>query len=84
MFCFDTSSPIFAPAWDAAYWVRKRPVSAAALIAASPEGNRVRPLPPGHHASAEQFGGLLSTSTTWPLPPTGWYSKASASHHFGY
>lgn len=59
VYCFDTSSPIFAHTWNAAYWSAQTAVSAAALIAANP-AETVYALcrPPGHHASAEQFGGF--------------------------
>ena len=59
LYCFDTSSPIFAHTWDAAYWSAQTAVSAAALLVANPE-TAVYALcrPPGHHAAAEQFGGF--------------------------
>lgn len=59
LYCFDTSSPIFAQTWEAAYWSVQTAVSAAALIAAEPE-KTVYALcrPPGHHAAADQFGGF--------------------------
>ena len=58
-YCFDTSSPIFAGTWNAAYWSVQTAVSAAALLLANPE-QPVYALcrPPGHHAAADLFGGF--------------------------
>lgn len=59
MYCFDTSSPIFAQTWNAAYWSVQTAVSAAALSLANQE-QLVYALcrPPGHHAAADLFGGF--------------------------
>jgi len=59
LFCFDTSSPIFAQTWNAAYWSVQTAVSAAALCLANQE-QLVYALcrPPGHHAAADLFGGF--------------------------
>lgn len=63
--CFDTASPIFAHTWDAAYWGVQTAVSAAALLLANPQ-TAVYALcrPPGHHASADQFGGYCYLNNT--------------------
>jgi acetoin utilization deacetylase AcuC-like enzyme len=62
-YCFDTSSPIFAQTWQAAYWSVQTAVSAAALTLANQAANHESIAyalcrPPGHHAAADQFGGF--------------------------
>jgi acetoin utilization deacetylase AcuC-like enzyme len=58
-FSFDTSSPIFEHTWDAAYWAAQTAISAAAHILAG-NGQIAYGLcrPPGHHATANLFGGF--------------------------
>lgn len=68
-YCFDTSSPIFAHTWDAAYWSAQTAVSAAALLLANQAATPPTVVyalcrPPGHHASAEQFGGFCYLNNT--------------------
>lgn len=58
MYCFDTSSPIFAHTWETAYWSAQTALSAAALVRVG--GERVAYAlcrPPGHHAANDMFGG---------------------------
>jgi acetoin utilization deacetylase AcuC-like enzyme len=58
-YSFDTSSPIFEHTWDAAYWAAQTAVTAAAHSLAGKEAS-VYALcrPPGHHATANLFGGF--------------------------
>jgi hypothetical protein len=58
-YSFDTSSPIFEHTWDAAYWAAQTAVTAAAHVLAG-KGSTAYALcrPPGHHASANLFGGF--------------------------
>lgn len=56
--CFDTSAPLFEHTWDAAYWSAQVALSAAAKVLA---GERVAYglcRPPGHHATADLYGGF--------------------------
>lgn len=58
-YCFDTSSPIFKETWDAVYWSAQTAISAAALVTAvGEEKSYALCRPPGHHASANLFGGF--------------------------
>jgi acetoin utilization deacetylase AcuC-like enzyme len=58
-YSFDTSSPIFEHTWDVAYWAAQTAVTATAHVLAG-EGSTAYALcrPPGHHASANLFGGF--------------------------
>ena len=59
LYCFDTSSPIFAQTWQAAYWSVQTAVSAAALLLANQElFIYALSRPPGHHAASDLFGGF--------------------------
>ncbi len=61
--CYDTSSPLLAGTWDAAYAGAQTALSAAAAVAA---GAMDDPCclayalcrPPGHHARADRYGGF--------------------------
>lgn len=60
----DTSCPISAQTWDAAYWSAQSAIAASELIL---QGNRsVYALcrPPGHHAFAELAGGFCYLNNT--------------------
>lgn len=56
--CYDTSSPIFAQTWTAAYWAAQAALSGAhALLAGAPAAYALC-RPPGHHASSDMYGGF--------------------------
>lgn len=58
-YCFDTSAPIFEDTWDVAYWSAQTALSAAALVRAGGEQFAYALCrPPGHHASADMYGGF--------------------------
>ncbi len=57
-YCFDTSSPLFARTWDAAYWAAQCALCAAQEVAAGARAAYALCRPPGHHAAADLFGGF--------------------------
>lgn len=57
-YCFDTSSPIFAGTWQAAYWSAQTALSAAAQVHAGAPTAYALCRPPGHHAHADLYGGF--------------------------
>ncbi|MCB2038972.1 MAG: histone deacetylase family protein, partial [Ottowia sp.] len=57
-YCYDTSSPIFARTWDAAYWSAQCAVSAAVDVHAGAPVAYALCRPPGHHASRDLYGGF--------------------------
>jgi len=56
-FAIDRDSPILAGTWDAAYWSAQTALSAASLVQAGAGMAYALCRPPGHHASASQYGG---------------------------
>ncbi|PVB62899.1 histone deacetylase family protein [Labrenzia sp. 011] len=54
----DTSCPIAAGTWDAAYWSAQCAVTGADLIAGGEPAAYVLSRPPGHHAFADLAGGF--------------------------
>jgi acetoin utilization deacetylase AcuC-like enzyme len=64
-YSFDVSCPIFADTWDVAYWSAQTALSAAAVVAAGEEEiSYALCRPPGHHASADLFGGFCYLNNT--------------------
>ena len=57
-YSFDTSSPILEHTWDVAYWAAQTAVSAAAHVLANRRAAYALCRPPGHHATANLFGGF--------------------------
>lgn len=58
-YCFDIGSPIFADTWEVAYWSAQTALSAAAhLVERGDELAYALCRPPGHHASADYYGGF--------------------------
>jgi acetoin utilization deacetylase AcuC-like enzyme len=57
-YCYDTSSPIFARTWDAAYWSAQCAVNAAAEIDRGAPVAYALCRPPGHHAGPDLYGGF--------------------------
>lgn len=57
-FCYDTSAPIFAATWDAAYWSAQCALSAADQVAAGAASAYALCRPPGHHAGPDSYGGF--------------------------
>lgn len=56
-YAFDTASPIFAGTWEAAYWSAQTAVNAAAEILHTGATSYALCRPPGHHATADLYGG---------------------------
>ena len=56
--CFDIASPIFAHTWDVAYWSAQVALSAAAAVQAGQPWAYALCRPPGHHATADMYGGF--------------------------
>ncbi|MFZ2360541.1 MAG: histone deacetylase family protein [Anaerolineae bacterium] len=56
-YAIDRDCPILAGTWDAAYWSAQTALNAAALIQAGERATYALCRPPGHHASASQYGG---------------------------
>ncbi|MEP1189827.1 MAG: histone deacetylase family protein, partial [Roseibium sp.] len=54
----DTSCPIAAGTWEAAYWSAQSAIEGADLMAAGGEAAYVLSRPPGHHAFADLAGGF--------------------------
>ena len=54
----DTSCPIAAGTWEAAYWSAQSAVEGADLIARGEQAAYVLSRPPGHHAFADLAGGF--------------------------
>lgn len=54
----DTSCPIGALTWDAAYWSAQSAITGADLVAAGARAVYVLSRPPGHHAFADLAGGF--------------------------
>ncbi|MCR9285314.1 MAG: histone deacetylase family protein [Rhodobacteraceae bacterium] len=54
----DTSCPIAAGTWEAAYWSAQSAVHGADLMAAGEQAAYVLSRPPGHHAFADLAGGF--------------------------
>ncbi|THD84715.1 histone deacetylase family protein [Aliigemmobacter aestuarii] len=54
----DTSCPISAETWDAAYWSAQSAIHAADLVLAGERAAYALSRPPGHHAFAELAGGF--------------------------
>ncbi len=57
-YCFDTSAPIFAGTWQAAYWSAQTALSAAARVHGGAPVAYGLCRPPGHHAHADLYGGF--------------------------
>jgi acetoin utilization deacetylase AcuC-like enzyme len=53
----DRDCPILAGTWDAAYWSAQAALTAAGLVQAGEPTAYALCRPPGHHASASQYGG---------------------------
>ncbi|MEZ4558249.1 MAG: hypothetical protein R2854_17750 [Caldilineaceae bacterium] len=70
-YCYDTSSPIFARTWDAAYWSAQCALSAAADVHAGAAVAYALCRPPGHHASRDLYGGFCEPRPTRPSPRNG-------------
>jgi len=62
--CYDTSAPLLAGSWDAIYWSAQCAVAAAAHV--YDQGGVAYALcrPPGHHASADLYGGFCYVNNT--------------------
>ena len=56
-FSFDTSTPIAAGTWDAAYWAAQTAVAAADSVIGGERSAFALCRPPGHHAGADYLGG---------------------------
>lgn len=56
-YAIDRDSPILAGTWDAAYWSTQAALTAAGLVRAGQRAAYALCRPPGHHASASQYGG---------------------------
>lgn len=56
-FSFDTSSPIGAGTWQAAYWSAQCALAAADAVLAGERSAFALCRPPGHHAGADYLGG---------------------------
>ena len=54
----DTSCPIGAQTWDAAYWSAQSAVTGADMVASGARAIYVLSRPPGHHAFADLAGGF--------------------------
>jgi acetoin utilization deacetylase AcuC-like enzyme len=53
----DRDSPILAGTWAATYWSAQTALTAASLVEAGEQTAYALCRPPGHHASASQYGG---------------------------
>ena len=56
-FSFDTSTPIAAGTWDAAYWAAQTAIAAADSVIRGDRMTFALCRPPGHHAGADYLGG---------------------------
>jgi acetoin utilization deacetylase AcuC-like enzyme len=56
--CYDTSSPIFAHTWTAAYWAAQTALAGAQALYAGETAAYALCRPPGHHAGHDMFGGF--------------------------
>lgn len=56
-YAIDRDCPILAGTWDAAYWSAQAALTAAGLVQAGERTAYALCRPPGHHASASQYGG---------------------------
>jgi acetoin utilization deacetylase AcuC-like enzyme len=56
-FSFDTSTPIAAGTWDAAYWAAQTAVAAAESVIGGDRTAFALCRPPGHHAGPDYLGG---------------------------
>ncbi len=56
-YAIDRDCPILAGTWDAAYWSAQAALTAADLVQAGERTAYALCRPPGHHASASQYGG---------------------------
>ncbi len=56
--CYDTSSPIFEETWRTVYWAAQTALSAAEAVHRGESAAYALCRPPGHHASADMFGGF--------------------------
>jgi acetoin utilization deacetylase AcuC-like enzyme len=56
-YAIDRDCPILAGTWDAAYWSAQAALTAAGLVQAGVQTAYALCRPPGHHASANQYGG---------------------------
>jgi acetoin utilization deacetylase AcuC-like enzyme len=56
-YAIDRDCPILAGTWDAAYWSAQTALTAAGLVRAGQPVAYALCRPPGHHASASQYGG---------------------------
>jgi acetoin utilization deacetylase AcuC-like enzyme len=56
-FSFDTSTPIAAGTWDAAYWAAQTAIAAAESLIGGDRTAFALCRPPGHHAGADYLGG---------------------------
>jgi acetoin utilization deacetylase AcuC-like enzyme len=56
-FSFDTSTPVAAGTWDAAYWAAQTAVAAAESVIGGDRTAFALSRPPGHHAGADYLGG---------------------------
>ncbi len=56
-YAIDRDCPILAGTWDAAYWSAQAALSAADRVLAGQAAAYALCRPPGHHASASQYGG---------------------------
>ncbi len=56
-YAIDRDCPILAGTWEAAYWSAQAALTAAGLVKAGQRAAYALCRPPGHHASASQYGG---------------------------
>ncbi len=56
-YAIDRDCPILAGTWSAAYWSAQTALTAAGLVQAGQRAAYALCRPPGHHASASQYGG---------------------------
>ncbi len=56
-YAIDRDCPILAGTWTAAYWSAQTALTAASLVRAGEKTAYALCRPPGHHASASQYGG---------------------------
>lgn len=57
-YTFDYEDPILEGTWNAAYWAAQCALTAAARVSAGERAAYALCRPPGHHATADQYGGF--------------------------
>ncbi len=57
-YTYDHEDPILSGTWEAAYWSAQAALTAAAAVCAGDRAAYALCRPPGHHATADQYGGF--------------------------